>query len=81
MDRQADGYAAVFVLHVHSALSLFQSKPKQDHLYSVELYQLQPITEHSFRKAQMLNSHKEIKITDFVDSKYIHKQRNYSTFH
>ena len=68
----------VFVLHVHSALSPFQSKPKHVHLYSVEPYQLQLITEHAFRRAQMLNLHKEKEITDFVDFKYIHKQRNYS---
>ena len=43
------------LLHVHSALSPFQSKPKHDHLYSVEPYQLQVITEHLFRRAQMLN--------------------------
>ena len=41
-----------FVLHVHSALSSFQSKPKHIHLYSVEPYQLQVITEHVFRGAQ-----------------------------
>ena len=45
----------VFVLHVHSSLSPFQTKPKHVHLYSVEPYQLQLTTEHAFRKAQMLN--------------------------
>ena len=65
----------VFVLHVHSALSPFQSKPKHVHLYSFEPCQLQLITEHAFRRAQRPNSYKE---TYFVDFKYIHKQRNYS---
>ena len=32
--------ATVFILHVHSALLPFQSKPKHVHLYSVEPYQL-----------------------------------------
>ena len=68
----------VFVLHVHSALSPFQSKPKHVHLYSVEPYQLQLIKEHAFRKAQMLSRYKEIEITYFADFQYIHKQRNYS---
>ena len=71
----------VFVLHVHSALSPFQSKSKQVHLYSVEPYQLQLIAEHAFRRAQMLNSNKEIKITYFVDFKNIHEQKNYSMLH
>ena len=39
----------------HSALSPFQSKPKHVHLYSVEPYQLQLITEQAFRRTQMLN--------------------------
>ena len=45
----------VFALHVHSVLSPFQSRPKHVHLYSFEPYQLQLITEHAFRRAQMLN--------------------------
>ena len=40
---------------IHSALSLFQSKLKHVHLYSFEPYQLQLITEHAYRRAQMLN--------------------------
>ena len=38
--RPTVGPHTVFVLHVHSALSPFQSKPKHLHLYSVEPYQL-----------------------------------------
>ena len=45
----------VFVLHVQSALSPFQSKPRHVHLYSFEPSQLQLITEHAFGRAQMLN--------------------------
>ena len=53
--RNSSNRATVFVPHVNSALSPFQSKPKHIHLYSVEPYQLQLMTEHSFRKTQMLN--------------------------
>ena len=53
--RNSSDRPTVFVLHVHSALSPFQSKPKHVHLYSVEPYQLQLITEHAFRRTQMLN--------------------------
>ena len=35
--------------------SPFQSKPKHVHLYSVQPYQLWRITEHAFRRAQMLD--------------------------
>ena len=38
-----------------NAFSPFQSKPKHVHLYSIEPYQLQLITEHVFRRTQMLN--------------------------
>ena len=51
---QRSGCTVVLVLHVHSALLVFESKPKHD-LYSVEPYQLYLITEHAFRRAQMLN--------------------------
>ena len=54
----------------------FKASPKHVHLYSVEPYQLQLITEHALRRAQMLNRYKEIEITYFVDLKYIQKQRN-----
>ena len=40
----------VFVLHVQSTLSKFQSKLKHIHLYSFEPYQLQLITEHALEE-------------------------------
>ena len=48
-DRPTNHCNTVFVLHVQSVLSPFQSKPKHVHLYSFEAYQLQLITEHAFR--------------------------------
>ena len=54
-DRPTVRPQSLQILHVQSALSTFQSKPKHVHLYSFEPYQLQLITEQAFRRAQMLN--------------------------
>ena len=54
-DRPAVRPQSLYFICSQSALSPFQSKPKHVHLYLFEPYQLQLITEHMFRRAQMLN--------------------------